>query len=140
MAFDTKLLEARLALELIRSEDMPRVAWDALEAGFDGPAIRRMAAFERPTYFEIAEVLPRVSQELRLSHLTSKQAARRLAKQIAQQNLANGDDPRNHFRDFEDLWSRADYPPSMAHLGTLYDDVWIARTDDQPESKIRERV
>jgi hypothetical protein len=46
----------------------------------------------------------------------------------------------NHLRDFEDLWSRADYPPSMAHLGTLYDDVWIARTDDQPESKIREWV
>lgn len=140
MAFDAKLVEAQLALELIASEDMPRIAWDALEAGFDGTAIRRLAALDRPTYFEVAEVLPRVRQELGLSQVTTEQAATRVSIQIARQILASGDDPMNHLRDFESLWSRAGYPQGLGELGTLYDDVWIARTQGDQQSKIKEWV
>lgn len=43
MAFDREIIEVPLALELIGSSDMPKIAWDALEAGLDGPAIRRLA-------------------------------------------------------------------------------------------------
>lgn len=35
MIFDRELIEAKLALGLIPSEDMPAVAWDALEAGLE---------------------------------------------------------------------------------------------------------
>jgi hypothetical protein len=58
MAFDRELIEAKLALDLIASADMPSVAVEGLEAGLDGPAIRRLAVLERPTYFEVREVLP----------------------------------------------------------------------------------
>jgi hypothetical protein len=61
--FDRELTEAKLALDLIASADMPSIAWDAWEAGLDGPAITRLGALERPTYFEVSEVLPRVMQE-----------------------------------------------------------------------------
>jgi len=37
MTFDPKATEAQLALNLISSADMPKLAWDALEAGLDGP-------------------------------------------------------------------------------------------------------
>src|SRR5262249_48147331 len=114
--------------------------WDALEAGFDGPAIRRLAALERPTYFETRDLLPHVKRELGLSQLTNEQAAIRLSVRIAQQILASGEDLMSHLRDFESLWSRSNYSPGLAQLGTLYDDAWIARTDDQQECKIRKWV
>ena len=55
MAFEPLAVEARLALNLIASTDMPALAWDAIEAGLDGPAIGRMAALEFPTFFEVQE-------------------------------------------------------------------------------------
>src|SRR5579862_1512891 len=118
MSLDIKLIEAQLALELIASEDMPRIAWDALEAGFDGPAIRRLAALEHPTYFEVADVLPRVRQELGLSHIASDEAAELIAKQLVQKILDSADNPMKFVRDFEHLWQLAGYPAKLAALGT----------------------
>jgi hypothetical protein len=76
--FDRELVEARIALKLIASADMPKVAWDALEAGLDGRAIRRLAALVQPTYFEIAKVLPRAKQELGLKEISIGEAALRV--------------------------------------------------------------
>ncbi len=53
MTFEPRALEARVASNIISSTDMPALAWDAIEAGLDGPAIRRMAALEFPTFFDI---------------------------------------------------------------------------------------
>jgi hypothetical protein len=39
--FDRDQIEAKHALDLIASADMPQIAWDALEANLDGPATRR---------------------------------------------------------------------------------------------------
>ncbi len=140
MSLDLKLIEAQLTLELLAPEDMPQVGWDALEAGFDGPAIRRLAALEQPTYFEIADVLPRARQELGLSDISVEQAAARISKRIAEKILASGDDPMAHLRDFEQLWFRTNYSHSMAALGTLYYDVSIAQIDGTSDSEIRNWV
>jgi hypothetical protein len=43
VAFDRDQIEARLALNLIASAEMPQIALGALEAGLDGKAIRRLA-------------------------------------------------------------------------------------------------
>src|SRR4051812_44648716 len=101
---------------------MPSIAWDAWEAGMDGPATRRLGALEHPTYFQVSEVLPRVMQELNLSQISHDEAARRLARRIAKQILESGDDPLQHLRDFESIWVRAGYPHQISGLGTLYDD------------------
>lgn len=140
MAFDRELIEAKLALDLIASADMPSIAWDAWEAGLDGPATRRLGALERPTYFEVSEVLPRVMQELNLAQISHDEAAMRLATRIAKQILESGDDPLQHLRDFESLWVRAGYPHQISVLGTLYDDVWVAQSTGQSDAKIRESV
>ncbi len=137
MSLDIKLIEAQLALDLIASADMPKIAWDALEAGFDGPAIRRLAALEHPTYFEVADVLPLVRQELGLSHIANKEAGTRIANHSVQKLLDSADDPLKHVREFEHLWQLAGYPDDIAVLGTLHDDVYIAQTDGVSESKIR---
>jgi hypothetical protein len=41
VAFDRHIIEAQLSLDLIGSSDIPKIAWDALEARLDGKYIRR---------------------------------------------------------------------------------------------------
>jgi len=135
--FDRDQIEARLALNLIASADMPQIAWDALEAGLDGPATRRLAALEHPTYFEVAEVFPRVRQELGLTEITVGQAALRVAKQIARDILDKGDDPLRHVQTFESLWVRSGYAKDIQALGTMHDDVWIAQSMGRSDEQIR---
>lgn len=140
MVFDRELIEARLALSLILSEDMPSVAVDALDAGLDGPAIRRLAILEHPTYFEVAEALPRAMRELGLSQIRTEEAALRIARQMIREILQREDDPVKHLGDFESLWIHADYAEEISGLGTLDDEVLIARTMGQSEEQIRQWV
>jgi hypothetical protein len=72
MAFESRVVEARLALNLISSTEMPRLAWEALEAGLDGPVIRRLAAFEFPTFFQVQEALPQAMEEMRWRSWTNR--------------------------------------------------------------------
>ena len=62
---------------------MPKLAWEALEAGLDGPATRRLAALHVPTFFEVREILPKVMQEWGITELSPAQAALKLAKRRA---------------------------------------------------------
>jgi hypothetical protein len=138
--FDRQIIEAQLALNLIASADMPRIAWDALEAGIDGTATRRLAALERPTYFEVAEVLPRVMKEWEIAQVPIGEAALRMARSIAQDILRDGKDPLRYIRDLEGLWIRADYAKELVSLGTLDDEVSIAQSSGQSSALIREWV
>jgi hypothetical protein len=135
--FDRSQIEARLTLDLVASADMPKVAWDALEAGLDGPAIRRLAVLERPTYFEVAEVLPAARREMGLATIRVERAAVRVAKEIAGEILSRDDDPRGRLRELEMLWVRSGYARELQTLGTLHDEVWIS---NQPETTIRSWV
>ena len=128
--FDRELIEAQLALGLIPSADMPKMALEALEAGFDGPAVTRLAVLDRPSYFEVMEVLPRAKQEMGLAEVAIPQAALRIAKRIASHILTSGEDPLLQVRDFEGLWIRAGYPRELASVGTLYDDLFISKASD----------
>lgn len=140
MPFDRRAIEAKLALDLIASADMPTIGCDALEAGLDGPAIRRLAILHHPTYFEVAEVLPRAMQELGLGQISVGEAALRIARVMAREILASGDDPLDQLRDFESLWVRSKYAPEITSLGTLYDDVWIAQSTGRSDKQIRKSV
>ena len=138
--FDRHLLEAKLALDFIAPSDMPTIAWDALEAGLDGPATRRLAAFQRPTYFEVAEVLPLVFLELGLCQIPVGEAAQRMAEHVARDILQRRDDPLQHIRELESLWIRADHAPELTALGILDDQVSVARTLGESEIEIRKWV
>jgi|SRR5882724_6568263 len=137
MAFDPRITEAKLALHLISSAELPKLAWDALEAGLDGPAIRRLAALESPTAFEISEVLPHAMEEMQLAMLGETEAAARLAKVMAQDILKSKADAFKHLRDFEQLWIQTDYCRELQDYGTLDDEVHVARCMGRPEPEIR---
>jgi hypothetical protein len=137
MAFEPRVAEARLALNLISTTEMPKLAWEALEAGLDGPAIRRLAAFEFPTFFQVQEVLPQAMKEMRLARLDKTAAALLLAKLRAQEILARNLDPFKHLRDFEQVWIESDYCRELQDFGNLDDEVHVARSMGQPEHEIR---
>ena len=139
MAFDPELVAAQIALGLIRSEQIPSVAWDALEAGLDGPAIRRLAALNAPTGFEIDEILPAAMKEMGLSAMAVPEAAKRVAKARVRSILNSGDDPLKYTREFETLWIHSGYANEIVDIGTLDDLVIYARTHESPD-EIREWV
>jgi hypothetical protein len=140
MKFDPRIAEAQIALNRSSSTEMPLLAWQALEAGLDGPAIRRLAALEFPTFFQVEEVLPNAMREMHLVKLTKKDAAIRLARIRAQEILSLQLDPLLHLRDFEHLWIEAEYCRELADYGNLADDVYVARSGGEVDSETREWV
>jgi hypothetical protein len=89
---------------------MPSLAWHALEAGFDGRALRRLAALNKPNWSEVQHLLPRVRAELGMKVIAIEEASYRVAKQRAQEILESGKDPLLLTRAFELLWIKAGYP------------------------------
>jgi hypothetical protein len=137
MTFDPRTVQARLVLSLILSTDVPRLAWDALEAGIDGVSIRRLAAMDFPTFFEVQEVLPSAIAEMHLPPLSKREAALHLAKLRAKEILETGSDPFKHLRDFEQLWCAADFCRELLDYGNLDDDVYVALSMGQQKEEIR---
>ena len=137
MPFDARIVEAQISLDLIASSDMPTIAWDGLEAGLDGKYIRRLAALESPTYFQVIEVLAKAMKEMGMTKLPRGHAALRLAKARAKQILESGSDPLKQTRYFARLWIEAGYPRELHLVGNLDDEVYI---DHRPEPQIREWV
>lgn len=141
MSFDREPIEAELALDRIPSNEMPKLAWDALEAGFDGPAIRRLAAFNSPTHFEVRDVLPKAMTEMGMSQLPPLQAGIRLAQRWADELLRlDAVDLLARARLFEQLYIYLDYPPELQGVGTLDDEIYVARTMGSNEPEIVKMV
>ncbi len=137
MTFDRELVEAQLALEQSGTTDMPKLAWEALEAGLDGPATRPLAALRFPTFFEVREVLPAVLQEWGMKQLSPEEAALRMAKIRVRQILQSNEDPIKHADDFFRMWVDADYCRALGEYGPLADDVHVARECGQTDDEIR---
>ncbi len=139
--FDRELIEARLALDLIPSRDIAKVAADALEAGVDGSATLRLAILESPTFFEIRDLLPDAMKEMGLAHIGKGEASRRLAKSLVSAILKDNDDPLRFLATFEKLYVDAGYPNEIRSLGTLHDEVFIRfATEEENRAFVRARL
>jgi hypothetical protein len=80
---DIERLRALWTLGKLSAKDLPPFAWQALELGYDGPALRRLAAFESPTFFEIGDLFEKVNREMGRHPMAKRDAAILLAKEIA---------------------------------------------------------
>jgi hypothetical protein len=136
MVFDPRLAEAQITLNRISSGDLPKLAWDALESGLDGPSIRRLGALQLPTAFQIDEVLPAALKEMGLRTISNVDAAVYLARLRAREILRKNSDPLQHLRDFEQLWVESDYCAELQEYGNLADDVYVARFTKESETDI----
>jgi hypothetical protein len=138
MPFSPRIVEARLALKLIRPEQFPALAIDALEAGLDGPVIRRLAGLIQPTGYEVDLYVERFMTEAGLAHVPTETAAFRLAQEIARDTLRTNADPLRVTRELERLWIATDYAHSISQLGTLDDDVYLLGQPDEARKMVRE--
>ena len=138
MPFDVQLIEAKLALKMIGPEEIPALAWDAMEAGLDGPAIRRVAALIHPSGWETDQLLPLFMAEAGMVSLSVQEASIRIARQLARRILDEGLDPIEHTRDFESLWIHADHPDAIGEAGMLDDQKAVAEYMGQTEAEFRE--
>jgi hypothetical protein len=144
VSFDRELIEAALVLEMIPASGMQELARDALEAGLDGPTIRYIATLEQPTSFEVAALLTKAKEEMGLREVTKGEAALRVGKLLAKEILARcGADNPLHLgcaKQFEWLWIKGGHPQELGSLGTLCDEIDLAKVKGQTIAQIREWV
>ena len=72
---------------------MQQAAWAAQAEGYDGPALRELAAYEWTTKAEVGDHFARALAETGRPPLTRDEAARRLAREVAARILAADVDP-----------------------------------------------
>jgi hypothetical protein len=134
--FDSQLVEAKLALNMIGPEEMPSLAWDALEAGLDGPFIRRLAALVNPSGWETDQIESAFMAEAGMNRISFREASIRIARQLAIRILSEGLDPLAYTRDFELLWIRAEHPAEIQEVGCLDDaKAWMTDADLRKEAR-----
>jgi hypothetical protein len=120
--FDLKKFEAEVALKLIPTEQLPAIAQDAMEAGFDGPHVVRMAILEPAYGWAIDQALPLMMAELGCRELSLTEAALRLGRERAKYLLETGEDPLPSLPYFYRLMLAADYARELIELAYLEDE------------------
>jgi len=123
---------------MIGPDEMPALAWDALEAGLDCPSIRRLAALIKPSGWETDQIIPAFMAEAGMKSISRREASIRVAVQLARRILREELDPLAYSRDFEVLWIRADYPTEIQEVGSLEDQKAIAEYVGQSEAELRQ--
>jgi hypothetical protein len=73
--FNPDLFVAKWYCSKVLPEDMPQFAADALEAGYDGLALRRLAGLMRPTSRDVGDLFERVLREIGTVRVQSKEQA-----------------------------------------------------------------
>ena len=124
MPFNAKAFAARWYASLLFPEDVPKFAGDALEAGYDGPALRRLAGLIRPTSVDIYPWIDTALKEIGHVEPFSKEAAlvevgRDVAERIVNGSLA----PLDGCRILAGYAMCADYPPELTGFFQLYDEL-----------------
>lgn len=85
LPFSPQLIQARWEFGKLPSEEVPRLAQDALEFGYDGKYIRRIAGLESPDSFDLQPLMPGFLAELGVtSKLSQRDAGLALARLVAQ--------------------------------------------------------
>ena len=126
MLLDRRLIEAKLCLGEFQPGEWIPIAWNALEAGYDGRWIRRLAAYDFINSWELEAVLPGALDELHIERITPELAYARLAKQIVIDHLEAGHDPLLVRADqLWKLWVKAGHPALLGVLGTLWDEIYL---------------
>lgn len=79
---------ARYVVKQVHDEDLPGIAADALEAGYDSPTLRRLAGFEDMLdYLTLRRLLKQSLEELNITLPSYEQGAMIHARSIAREVL-----------------------------------------------------
>jgi len=134
MPFDPNLFVAGWYCGLSLPEDMPAFAADALEAGFDGPALRRLAGLVKPTSRDVGNLFLNAIDEIGVIEVRNReQAIFRLAKVVAEKILDGSMDALEGAQRLSRYAMEAGYPDGLAEFDQLADEPrWgeYARSQD----------
>lgn len=136
MPFDPSTFEAELALHTYLTEELPGIAQNALEAGFDGPHTLRLAILDPKSSSEIHDALPKMLNELSLTKISPEQAAIQLATVRAKQLLESGEDPIPFLPYFRQLLWSGDYPDDLYELAYLADDWEVFEPSSEEQRRL----
>lgn len=88
MNFSPELVAARWYSGNLGKEDLPKLAQDALEAGFDGKSLRRLASLDLNDLADVDRFIEGALEEMGAPHLTKRVALLRLVGETLEQTLA----------------------------------------------------
>jgi hypothetical protein len=77
---------------------------------------------------------------LGLAQITIGEAALRVAKKTPREIVRNSDDPLRYVQALESLWIHSAYAKEIRALGTLDDEVWIAKSMGRSDAEVRDWV
>jgi hypothetical protein len=116
--FNPDLFVAKWYCSFAYSEQMPQFAADALEAGYDGPALRRLAGLVKPTTGDVGDLFTQSLTEIETVKVhNTEQAAVLLARTTAQDMIEERIDPLKGAIFIAGLASVMSYP---AYLMPIY--------------------
>src|SRR4051812_37088501 len=85
LPFSPQLIQSRWILNKLPAEELPVLAQDALEHGYDGENIRRIAGLIKPDTFDLQPLMAGFLIELgATTQATKEEAALSLARSVAQ--------------------------------------------------------
>jgi hypothetical protein len=140
MTFSPRLIEAKLALNMVHPEDFPMLAINALEADLDGPTIRKVSGLIQPSGYTTDLLRERFMAEAGLVNISKDTACARLAQELARDAIRSGADPLQFTKDLKQLWIAADYPSTLQDIGGLDEEVYISEYMGHTLSETREMV
>jgi len=120
--FNPDLFVAKWYCSGVWSEDMPGFAADALEAGYDGPALRQLAGLIKPTSADIGDLFQRVLDQIGTVKISSqKQAVYWMSRVVATDIVEGRIDPIKGAGVLAGCARLADFAPVLAEFLGLGD-------------------
>src|SRR6267142_1228373 len=114
MTASLRVSVAQWQLGLLRSEELPGLDAAALETGVDSPSLRIVAGLSAPTGSELAPLIARVADELKLDLPNAKRDIILLAARGIAERIISGEvPPYDGARQIWSLWDDADYPDEL---------------------------
>ncbi len=138
MPFDPAEFEANVALRFIPTEQLPAVAQDAMEAGFHGPRVVRMAVLDPVAGWEVDQALPPMLAELGCKAISTTDAALRLACLRARRILDTGEELRPAVPYFHDLMEASGWIEELVEVGYFDDEAHLYRSPEEERLYARE--
>jgi hypothetical protein len=120
--FNPDLFVAKWYCSRVLPEDMPTFAADALEAGYDGPALRRLAGLQKPSTADVGDLFQKSLVEIgRVKIKSQDQAIVFLSRLIAKDIVEDRLDPVQGAEVLAEYAQRLGYPPFLAEFLGLAD-------------------
>jgi len=136
-----KLLAAEWASHGIYGEDMPQVAANLLEAGYDSPSLRRLAGEMRVTCSaDVEDLVRRTFRELGVPYpLSEKQAKLIVTRQVARLVIAGEYDPERAGTFLEiQIWGWSHETEDLSRLFALNDELTWSPEHRRPVALVRD--